>query len=468
MATNPITLPPGYKLDMTPMGAAPKTPAGYTLDAPGNQSGAQQPEKVSESLGITNPILAAPIDAVQGIGAGVMSTLHGASRLAHSAVSAIPEIPESLGTAPDSLAGKIGKGVEQAGEFMLPMGAVGKATKGMSLLQRIAAEGLTSAATAAVQSGGDPAATVGAGVAGAAGPAIGSGVKAGANLLHINPEGLYQSALKPTWSMSKKEGSDLIGTGLREGVPVSSDGLQMVRDKIADLQKSISAGIDSRSKLGATVDTSKVLSRLDDLEDFYRKTAAPEKAVKTLQDLRLQFEQYHGQKLPLDTAQQIKINTYQDLKNSYGEMASAKVEGLKQVARGLKEEISSVFPEVAGMNEQQSKLLGLDDVLYRSLWRIDNHQIMGIGSPLAAGAGSALMGGPGAAVGMAGKFLLDNPELKSKLAIALTQQGVKNAPAIVNLRMAALKAMMAKAGSAAGEATAPSAPIGQFAPGSAR
>ncbi len=399
----------------------------------------QRSQTTAEKYGVTNPIGKGALDLLEGVGAGVMSTVRGASQLAHKAIPAVPVINEGYAQAPESLAGKAGKFAEQAGEFALPIAGVSKATHGASLLLRAGAEGLASGGVAAVQSGGDPMATAVGAATGAAGPVLGKAASAVASKAGLSPEKLYQSALKPTWAMAKKDGLEMVKTGLKEKVPVSQEGLRVIQQRIDDIGKDISSGVQLRAMQGRTIDTSKVLSTLDDLEKFYRNSGSPERPLKQLADLRLEFEQYHGQHIPLDKAQQIKQNTYQLIKDSYGEMATAKIEGLKQIARGLKDQISSVFPEVAGMNERQSKLLGLDEAMTRALWRIENHQIMGIGSPIAASAGGAIMGGPGAVASLVGKFVLDDPSIKSKLAIALANKGVKAAPAVVNARMAALK-----------------------------
>lgn len=240
----------------------------------------------------------------------------------------------------------------------------------------------------------------------------------------------------------------MLDTGLKEQIPVSSEGLKMVEQRITDIQGEITKGIERHAAQGRTVDTANILKAMDGLEDFYRNTAAPEKSLKILDELRFQFGQYHGQQIPIDVAQKIKVNTYQELKAAYGEMANAKVEGLKQVARGLKDEISSVFPEIAGLNERQSELIGLDEALTRAVWRIENHQLMGIGSGIAGAAGGAIAGGPGAAGAFVSKLLMDDPVVKSKLAIALAKAGTTNAPKLVNMRMAALRGAMEKAASA--------------------
>lgn len=442
-------MPAPWEKYQTP--AAPSGPwqsYGSTPDlvAPAPAVSARPISEALKSNPITNWTVAPVLDFLEGIGAGVLSTARGASQIAHKLAPAIPEVPESLAQAPPSLSGSAGKLAEQTAEFMVPAGAVSKATRGAHLLLRMGAEGLAAGSVAALQSGGQPGPTAAAAIAGTAGPAVGAGIKAAAGKMEIAKR-LYQSAAKPTWGMVKKEGTEMIETGLKEGVPVSSEGLRMVEGRIDDLRKEISNGIQLRAMQGKTVDTSKVLSTLDDLEEFYKNTAAPEDALQTLKSIRDEFTAYHGTQIPVDKAQQIKINTYALLKKSYGEMKSAKIEGLKQVARGLKEEISSVFPEIANLNERQSKLLGLEDTLYRAVWRIENHQMMGIGSPLAATAGHALMGGPGAVVGFVGKLMLDDPTLKSKLAISLTRAGVPAAGRVVSARIAALKASMQEAAS---------------------
>lgn len=431
--------------------------------------GEAKPQSAAESMGVKNPWLAAPIDFLEGIGSGAMSTIyHGGDLirrgLGMERIIDRPEVKRQM-TPPDSMAGKGGKFAEQGAEYLAPMGAVSKVTHGAHLLVRMGAEGLTSAGMAGLQTGGDPESMKAGAMTGAAGPAVGAGLSAGGRAIANSkiPEKLYQSALKPTWSMAKKDGLEMLKTGAREEqVPVGQKGLKMIEDRIEDLRKEIGIGVQVRAAQGKTVDTSKVLDTLADLKKFYGNTAAPAKPLKAIQDLEDEFRSFHGNTIPLDKAQQIKINTYQLIKDSYGEFSNAKVEGLKQVARGLKEQISSVFPEVANLNEQQSKLLGLDEAMTRAVWRIENHQLMGIGSPLAAAGGHAVLGGPGATVAFVGKILLDDPTLKSKLAIALARQGVKNPQAIVSLRMAALKAMMQKA--ATSLASSPEQSSGQRVP----
>ena len=108
-------------------------------------------------------------------------------------------------------------------------------------------------------------------------------------------------------------------------------------------------------------------------------------------------------------AQAMKKGTYTVLGGKYGEQGSASVEAQKALARGLKEEIATQFPEISNLNAQESKLLDLQPILERAVNRISNHQLVGIGTPV-TGAAATAMGGP--TIGKAAmvlKAVLDNP-----------------------------------------------------------
>lgn len=124
----------------------------------------------------------AALEFLEGAGAGVLDTAAtldklnpfraGYNYLARKLGLAEmrPVIPERLGEAPDTFAGKAGKFAEQTAEFVIPGGAVSKAAKGARVIPRIAAEAATAAGVAGVQTEGDPLAMgVAAGTVGAGG-----------------------------------------------------------------------------------------------------------------------------------------------------------------------------------------------------------------------------------------------------------------------------------------------------------
>lgn len=173
MADQDIQAPPGFVLD-PPAQDQVQAPPGFVLDSPSSGGAGTQktptpptppPPTFAQEWGITNPWAAAPFDFFQGAGAGAMSTARGVSQLAHKAIPAIPEVPESYTIPPQSVAGKLGKGVEQVGEFFLPAGLVSKgeeAIKGSTMLPgavkwaaKAVPEAISATGVTGVQTGGD-------------------------------------------------------------------------------------------------------------------------------------------------------------------------------------------------------------------------------------------------------------------------------------------------------------------------
>ncbi len=434
--------------------ASPEAPPAGPWQKYGAPPADAPPERVSGQFGIDHPILAAPVDLLQGVGAGVMSTIRGASQLAHKIIPAIPEVPASYAQTPDSVAAKVGKFGEQAAEFVAPMGMVSNATKGAGLLARMAAEGLASAGVSAVQSGGDAGATAAGGLAGAAGPAIGAAV--GAAGRSGIPEKLYQSALKPAKKAVLSGAADkAIQAGLENEIPVSAKGAERLHGLVDDLNTAIKDKIDAGARGGVTIDPNAVAQRADQIRGRFSSQVNPAADLNAIDASKAEFLAGPGAgPIPADLAQQIKQGTYQQIRKSYGQLSSAQVEAQKALARGIKEELVSAFPEIAGMNAQESKLLGLDSLLENAVARIGNQQMFGIGTPLAAaGVHAATGSAPVAATAGILRSIIDNPDVKSRIAIALTRAGSGKSATMqfINGRLAALQGAIEAGASKAAE-----------------
>jgi hypothetical protein len=101
-------------------------------------------------------------------------------------------------------------------------------------------------------------------------------------------------------------------------------------------------------------------------------------------------------------------------------MSTATKETQKALARGIREELSQAFPEIDPLNAKEAQLLKLEPELERAVQRVTNHQKFGIGTPLAAAGAKAVTGSNKlAAVSAVMKAVLDNPSVKSKVAINL-------------------------------------------------
>lgn len=241
---------------------------------------------------------------------------------------------------------------------------------------------------------------------------------------------LYQSALKPPpGSYSTPEVASMVKTGLENKIPVSSGGIDRLNGLVADLNSKIKATIDAGAARGATVNKFSVASRLGQTADKFATQVTPESDLNAVGQTGNEFLRNQPNEIPASRAQALKQGTYQQLGDkSYGELSSATIESQKALARGIKEELAQQFPEIAGMNAKESQLFGLEPALERAVRRIDNHDIISLGSKVAAGAGAAFGGAPGAVAAGLMEKVLGLPLVKSKLAIMINHAGKGSVP----------------------------------------
>lgn len=292
------------------------------------------------------------------------------------------------------------------------------------------------------------------------------------------PEKLYASSLKMSTSekLTQAERAKRIKTGLEEGIVPNEKGLSQLNSMIEETNKKIGETIKEGARQGGKVSVESIISRLDELKEravdsFDWATdladldnlaeslrthpkvingAKPKQTFKEFSQGKMSpymkeegshgaamkrlSEEYKAYKeepvnseamIPVDVAQQMKINAYRKLRRAYGEMKSIDVEGQKALARGVKEELVAQYPELQGLNAKDTALIGLEDSLSKAVKRIQNRDVMGIGGPIKLGAGS-LAGKPGAIAG-ALAWLIDTPQVKARLAIALDRARTKGA-----------------------------------------
>ena len=254
-----------------------------------------------------------------------------------------------------------------------------------------------------------------------------------AALLGKTPEGAYESALKPATTIPAADRAQIVKTGLDEAVPVSKAGLQKLTDLIDDINTQIKNSIPKNTK--ATVNKFAVASRLKPLTDQFETQVNPEGDLNAISDSGNEFLRNQPGQIPAVRAQEIKQGTYRALgKKAYGELKGASIESQKALARGIKEELATQFPELEKLNARDTKLLDLEPVLERAVNRISNHQIIGVGTPAAAAGAKVITSSTKvAAVAATMKAVLDNPVVKSRLAIALNRVGVP--PSAAQLRV---------------------------------
>lgn len=248
-----------------------------------------------------------------------------------------------------------------------------------------------------------------------------------AALLGRTPAEGYASALKPSTILPEAQRANIIQTGLQNEIPVSKAGVEKIGDLIDDLNDKIKDTIASDPN--RPIDPNAVATRADIARARFANQVNASPDLQAIEGVKNQFLAEQGQTptqaappMGAADAQAMKQGTYRVLAGKYGEQGSAAVEAQKALARGLKEEIATQFPEIGNLNANESKLLDLQPILERAVNRISNHQAIGIGTPIAGTAVKALTGNTGAGVvATVLKSVLDNPMVKSRLAIAVSK-----------------------------------------------
>lgn len=251
---------------------------------------------------------------------------------------------------------------------------------------------------------------------------------------------MYQSALKPPpGSYSTAEVSNMVNTGLDNKIPVSEAGASRLNQLVSDLNDKVKAQIAGGAKSGATIDPYDVSVRADQIKAKFANQVNPEADAAAIDSSKQEFLRQNSippasgigpsqpNPIPVDEAQALKQGTYRQLKaNAYNGMSNATVEAQKALARGIKEELETQFPEIKGLNAREGQMINLDGALERAIRRTNNRDILSIGGKLASLAGTAAgssEGFAGAGVGGVGALVLHHaltdPLVQSKLAIAL-------------------------------------------------
>lgn len=257
----------------------------------------------------------------------------------------------------------------------------------------------------------------------------------------------YQSALKPPLGgRAGKKAGEIVETGIRERIVPSEAGLGRVEDVIDDINRQIMGGLQARATAGAQVDSRAVVDELQRVRDYYSQTATPQTHLKVIDDIERKFLENHvdpvflkdpafmkltpedqlvamrsvAQPIPIEVAQTMKQHEGYLLRKSYGEMGTIEKESRKQLVYGLKKEIERLYPEIAGLNQRESKLIDLEGALDAFVRRRGNLQMSGIGTPVWMGAVGLMSKNPMAGIeaGLV-RSAIEHPSVKARIAFAL-------------------------------------------------
>lgn len=207
---------------------------------------------------------------------------------------------------------------------------------------------------------------------------------------------LMGTALKPTWeAWSKGKADRAIDTMLNEpgtvtkGINVSEGGMNTLRTRSAELSEQVKALLAPST---GTVDKKLVTNYGQDAAD---KFSNHPNALRAQDDVINSMDQFYNHPLisgqaniPVQQAQNLKQGYYKALGDkSYDELKTPTTEAEKAIARGLKEQIEKVVPEVAPLNARNRELINALKVGDRRVQMSNNNNPLGLAaiSPSAGG-----------------------------------------------------------------------------------
>lgn len=172
-------------------------------------------------------------------------------------------------------------------------------------------------------------------------------------------ENMMQRALKPSLGQLRNgEAATAIDTMLSEGLNATKGGVKALKEKIGQLNDEIKTAIENSPEVIKTGDVGKAL--LDTMKRFQAQVN-PQMDLDVIKNAWAMFKNHPliqgAAEIPVQLAQELKTGTQQMLRRKYGQLGTADVEAQKGLARGLREEISNVVPEVAPLNAQEAKLI---------------------------------------------------------------------------------------------------------------
>ena len=237
------------------------------------------------------------------------------------------------------------------------------------------------------------------------------------------PRSMYKSSAK----FNKKfDANAVTETALRERIMPTDGGISKALNKVSDIDMQIDGLIDASVDSGQRIPRTKLYQHL---KQARRKLGGVnleasdnlKKLNKVVGDFEIHMKGLKGKdQLTAREVQDFKKNIYQTIqwKKNQGTGSQAKSVTRKSIARGAKDELERIMPEIKGFNLKQGEMIELLDAIDAPAARIQNKDMSGIGLPLKVMAGEAAAGGIGSFIGFV-LGLADSPKIKARIAIGL-------------------------------------------------
>ena len=239
------------------------------------------------------------------------------------------------------------------------------------------------------------------------------------------PANMYEGVAKFSTTIPKDKRAALVDTALNRGLAPTSAGVDKLTGLIDGLNTKIDGLIQTAQASGGTIPKQAIYKHLSELRASKGgvKLGAP-KDLATINKVVREFDVYLKQlgkkDLTPEELQTLKVDAYKKINwdAKRGKGSQAKEDTYKAVAKGAKEGLEQLAPDVKATNKELGELLELQPSLQRSANRIENRNLISIDTPLQIGAGAGAGGGVGAAIGVVSS-VLGIPKIKAANAIWL-------------------------------------------------
>lgn len=244
---------------------------------------------------------------------------------------------------------------------------------------------------------------------------------------------LYSKAIRPGYTAGSKTPTELralVDTGLQNAIPVTEEGAGKIAGLFDQFNKARETAAGEAAQRGVKVDPWKVADYTKGVEKRFGLQVNPDSDLRDVRGVRDEFLDNNPTPIAADRAEALKEGTYQAIaaksESAYGKLGPAKVETMKALAYGLKEELNAQIPELASLNAQQAKLYDLQPILEKAINKSASSS-SGLKGLVTTGVVKSVTNNPTMAVaaGVLEKVLAD-PGVRSRMAIAITKAQQNN------------------------------------------
>lgn len=256
----------------------------------------------------------------------------------------------------------------------------------------------------------------------------------------FRPTKMYQSAVMPSVAKGGAGTAKVVNAGLNESLSggtgmlnASEEGAGRARQLWQELNREVESVIASNPT--GQINPLDVVQRLQKLRKQWSQT--PEFLDKIDEMEQTFLDQYSGaNRLTAASAQAKKKQLYEmnrmaSVSKVYNPLASSEpaigTQVNEQLARGLKEELETLFPSIKNLNQREGAVIELSKSLEKFVARDGNKRLTSFFGPIASVFAGAVGGHPGAGGLVAATWLARNafedPAVKSSLAIVLHRAG---------------------------------------------